>query len=424
MSVRELAPPQLPHAVPPLVAGRSVILLATDAPAAAWSARVAWAVARAAHGERPVALIDASVEEPGLDVGAVRTAPDGLVDAFEFGASLTHVAIEQETGLHYVPVGTPPSDPAAIWASDRWERLRRGFASQDALMLIYVPREAIPHLAFAPDGIVMIARGGVSLESLPAPTLAVIREELGVPPRESPLPRRSVPPWARWTAAAFSLVVVVAAAVVLAGHDDPQPADRSAPPPTPPASVSDDRTPPPEPVPADPVDHESPVPAGEPGDTLFFGVQVAAFPRLGSAQALGDRLTRMGHTVVLTPIRLEDDGRVWYRVVAGVLPSAGAAMTLRAALRSTGVLQPRHGTIQRTPLAFEVGRYRSGGEATDSLRGLRQRRIPAYIVPVPNGTVRLLVGAFTQEAQARTADSILKSAGLHASLVSRTGIAR
>ncbi len=90
MTIRDVQRIDLSQLVPSLLANKSVIALVPAVADDPWAAQVAWEIARAAASGRRVALVDVSLEQPALDAGA--PAGEGLVDAFEFGASLTHVA--------------------------------------------------------------------------------------------------------------------------------------------------------------------------------------------------------------------------------------------------------------------------------------------------------------------------------------------
>jgi hypothetical protein len=102
--------------------------------------------------------VDLSLDDPVLHTGVQDPPETGIVDAFLFGASLEHVSNQQDVpGLHFIGVGTPPSDSAKVWGSPRWERLVRGFASEGAVLLLYVPASGLGHLAVTPDLIVVLS---------------------------------------------------------------------------------------------------------------------------------------------------------------------------------------------------------------------------------------------------------------------------
>jgi cell division septation protein DedD len=176
----------------------------------------------------------------------------------------------------------------------------------------------------------------------------------------------------------------------------------------------------------------TPIPAAVPGtydadrlagDTLFYSVQVAAFQVLAQAMDLAKDFERSGFVAPVTPIRSGTEG-VWYRVLVGAVRSPGAADTLLHQLWTQGLVEPSQGSILRTPETLMVGVWSSVAEGRQAMKGLRERGIPAYILPKPDGTARLYVGAFTEADQAGTADSLLAAAGLQHNLVPRSGITR
>jgi cell division septation protein DedD len=79
------------------------------------------------------------------------------------------------------------------------------------------------------------------------------------------------------------------------------------------------------------------------------------------------------------------------------------------------------GTILRTPLAYALGAFPSARDARKAAEGLRERGIPAYIVPEADGTARMLLGAFEVPEQAHTADSLLTALGVRGVLITRIG---
>lgn len=416
MTLRELPRPHLSRLAPALFADHTFLVLVPATADGDWAVAAAWDVARAAAGgDRRVALVDLHLERPVLDARAAPTGGEGIVDAFEFGASLNHVAVPQEPAtLHFIPVGTLPSSAAAVWGHARWERLRRGFAREGALLLAYTPAHALPHLAARPDGAVVLAPRGYDpdtqplpgLESVQLPIVGVVRDAPADAARATPVaPIRATPAGAarRTIRGRFRLLAVVAggAAIVLAAVWFRSPlAPPSAAPTTEPTVPAPDISDP---------------------DTLFYVVQVAAFSRMDQALDHAARLEGPDRPVTVTPVRLGRRETVWYRVLVGGAPTAAASRRLLEDLWAGGLVDRGQGTILRTPHALEVAAV-PAGEAGDTVRALRRRGLPAYIVPGSGGTARVLIGAFEAPEQARIADSLLRAAGVAGTLVTRTGL--
>jgi hypothetical protein len=428
MTPRELARAQLPTLAPDLLAELTVVALVAlegSGPASeAMAAELAGAVAR--RGRR-VALMDLCLEDPILDARVARGSGEGLVDAFLYGASLQHVAVEQDVpGFHVIAVGTRPSDPEEVWSHQRWRRLARGFRAEGALLLLLIPADALARVAVQPDRIMVLAPVGKAGAARKLATPAEWSEvavdvvvdtpppRVSAPPRRRPPTARPVatrrvrPPHRRWWAATAAGVVLAGAvglAVALPQRGN--------------GAVSAD---------LDPSQVAAPVatrPAVEaPGsDSLYYAVQVAAFQDMDAALGGAREYRDAGWTVTVSPVRLGGQG-TWYRLIVAAVSAPAAAERALARLWNRGLVERPNGTILRTPHAIRLGRYPDITAAEAARRGLRDRGAAAYIVEASDGSVRLFVGAFETPEQARLADSILAAADLQGTVVPRTGIAR
>ncbi|MFB3069519.1 MAG: SPOR domain-containing protein [Gemmatimonadales bacterium] len=416
-----------------------------------WAAAQAWAVAReASRGKPRVALIDLSLTQPALDTGAARhragAGAGGIVDALLCGTSITQVAHPQyEPGLHYVGVGTPTDKAEEVWAHPRWNRLHAGFRSQGALLLLFVPPAAIPHLALQPDGVIILARTGWSQSAQQPPGVAGWLEQgiplLAVLSEPGSPPEPALPPSVRLAgrqvvttprrrgkgnlmfAAAF--LVVIGATAVWAAREDGQTGRRA---------VINDAT---SRLPVRPSAHPpvvaqnaptaSAVPDGQPErrDTLFYAIQVAAFNTWRRALEYASSLEDRSLAAAITPVHIR--GRIWYRVMLGALPSAVEARAALQKLWRNGLVASGEGAILRTPQAFDLGTRPSAETAWEETQRLRERGIPAYSVETSHGAgagagaARIFVGAFETPDQTAVVESLLTAAGLTATLVTRTG---
>ena len=112
MKVQEFALPDFSGSAASLFADRWVIAITSLAEDSDWATAAAWSVARAAaETGRRTALIDLCLDEPKLHTQATRPLDTGIVDAFLFGASLQHVASQDENpNLHFIGVGTPTAE--------------------------------------------------------------------------------------------------------------------------------------------------------------------------------------------------------------------------------------------------------------------------------------------------------------------------
>jgi len=414
-SVRQLPLSRLGHLVPPLVDDAALVALVTVTNDLPWAAKAAWDIARiAARDGRRVALVDLCLENPALHETVGLHATDGIVDAFEYGVSLTKAAHEV-TGVFIIPVGTVTANPADIYAHARWPKLQAGFRSEGALLLALLPLSGLAQLSAAPDGALVLSPEGVSAEfALPrdVPLLGVVRDRwLPSSPRVSPPampmpvehePRRGL---------RLALAALVVAAIAVGGWALLARARESAflaPPPAP------------APVPAPPAptaattstNLHQPPPASARLDTLGWTIQLAAYASLDKALAHADRLAAdAGVPALVTPVPQSGAGPVWYRVLAGSYATRAAAGTARAGMWHRGVASEGVGDLLLAPYSYHA-------PAGASLDTLRRRGLPA--VRWSNGVI--LLGAFEAPEQAAFTQAALKRAGVRANLLPRMGI--
>ena len=152
----------LARSIPELFRGAALVALVPATADLDAAATMAWNLARAtAATGRRVALVDCHVDEPQLHATAGEDNRDGIVDVFEYGASLSRIARRQnESNLYFVPAGTFSPDPAVMAAHPRWRRLSAGFRHEDAVMLLFLPADCIASLAGSLDGMVALAPEG------------------------------------------------------------------------------------------------------------------------------------------------------------------------------------------------------------------------------------------------------------------------
>ncbi len=425
MSPETVPRSHLREAIPRLLDNHTVVLLAPAGPDLAWAADAAWELARAAAARgRRVALVDLSVEHPALHQGG-GTA-EGIVDAFLYGASLHHVAQpRQPTGLYYIPVGTLPEDPPAIWGHARWPRLARGFAKEGALLLLFVPREGWRHFPTSPDRIITLGAPPDSVVMADEPTDEVPGVPISHVVPDRPSTKIETAPLTAWASRSIggrrpstrlvrggtigiAVVVLVVASMFVArcrSQQRPEPQGSGE-------------------VPTEPAD-----PARAAGtviererttDSLYYAVQVASFktPERALEHAAGYR--ERGWPVTLVPVRLGLQG-LWFRVVVGAFPNAAVADSALRRFYVQGLLERPYGTILRTPHTLVIKTVPDSAGAAAEVEGLRDGGIAAYIVKAPGGH-QVAIGAFETPEQAHYMDSILTQAGLAATIATRAGI--
>jgi cell division septation protein DedD len=408
VSERPLVRARLAALMPPLLEGQALVALVPVTGDRRWAVAAAWDVARAATlgGARRVALVDCFLDEPRLHEPAGLAPTDGIVDAFEYGVSLTKAAHEKDH-VFFIGAGSHTERVADLFAHPRWPKLHAGFRSEGALMLLYCSALNLTRLSARPDGVLILAPEGVALAapdaatlaSVGAPLLGVVRERWSAPPPapittprvSRPLPSPVAPRRAAWAALTGPLVLALglAAGWALLARSAERPRET----PTAAARVA---------VTAAPVVARV--------DSLPWTVQLAAYGTADKAAAQAARLGADSVPVFVTPIASGRRGAVWYRVLAGAYPTRAAAAAARDRMWAQGRAARGEGDLLRAPWSLAI----DWAASRDSLQRLG---IPA----VSWSAARLLVGAFETPDQAGPAQAQLARAGVKADLVTRTG---
>ncbi|HYT70617.1 MAG TPA: SPOR domain-containing protein [Gemmatimonadales bacterium] len=412
MTARALPRSRLGNLIPSLVEAQALVALVPATGELPWAAAAAWDVARAAaqHGRR-VALVDLWIEDPKLHEIVGLTPAEGIVDAFEYGVSLTKAA-HQVDGVFFIAAGAYTAHAGDLFGHERWRKLHGGFRVEGALLLLYLSAGALARLSAVPDGLIVLSPDGFEPESSigqgitaalerGTPLLGVVRERwtpVSAAPPSGTRPTRPARPARRRTrpiVVAATLAVGAGGGWVLlvrgAEHRSVAPASQ---PPAPPAAPAGDSAPAPR------------------VDTLPWTVQLAAYGTLEKALALADRLAADDLPAFVTPVALERQNgaaAVWYRVVAGAFATRDSAAAARAALWERELASPGQGDLLRAPYSFSL----PDGGHPDSLRA---RGLPAVRWGPGNA---LLLGAFETAEQASLAAAQLKRAGITATLVTR-----
>ena len=432
MSARPLPRSRLDNLIPPLVDGQALVALVPATGDLRWAAAAAWDVARAAalHGRR-VALVDLWIEDPTLHEVVGLSPTEGIVDAFEYGVSLTKTAHEVDH-VFFIAAGAYTAHPGELFGHERWKKLHGGFRVEGALLLLYLSAGGLARLSAVPDGLIVLSPDGFEPESsigqgitaalergiplvgvvrehwTPAPGPAGDARDAAIPPRPSrplPLPHPSGRAAHRRTRPVLVAATLVAGAaggwaLFTTGGESIR------------ASGAEHRAAPPTPV----APRMRPTAVPTPRlDSLPWTVQLAAYARVDKALALADRLASHEHLpAFVTPVALEGrpggGATVWYRVLAGAFATRDSAAATRAALWANGLAPKGQGDLLRAPYSFSLAQ-------TGRPDRLRARGIPAVSWGAA-GT--LLVGAFETPDQASLAEAQLRRARVPATLVTRT----
>jgi hypothetical protein len=351
--------------------------------------------------------VDLWIDEPRLHEVVGCTPSDGIVDAFEYGVSLTTAAHEVD-GVFFIAAGSYTASAGDILGHARWKKLQAGFRSEGALLLLYLPAGGLAQLAAVPDGLLVLSPDGFEPESSISEGIIAATERgitlLGVVRERAPAAGARPAPALR-RRAARPVVVVATLAAGAAGGWGLLALDPGHP------HIGAGRAIIPQPPSPPPL---SPPPA-PPADTLAWTVQLAAYGSLQKALALADRLRegrRAGDAnlvgTFVTPVPL-GRGTVWYRVIVGSYPTRDSAAAARDALWRRRAVPPGQGELLRAPYSLAL----AGVVDVDSLR---RHGIPAL---PGTGNRPTLVGAFESPEQASFTLAQLARAGIQATLISR-----
>ena len=453
-----------------------------------WAADAAVALATGWHaaGRRTV-LADLCLDDPFLNERIGMPNQEGIVDIFLYGASLARSArAVPGRGFYLISAGTYTPEPGAVLRNPRWDKIVGGFRDNQAALLLFVPSDApeLPALRRwvsqavllgGADGAGPLPDGGFSVRAWLAPPRRDgdraaaaaprpaspadrfpepepvapwnappgTRAELNVvpppaegaaaiPPSEIPVPEadweREAAPKKKRAVSPLLLVLLLLAVVAALLFLGPQyisgfpnllggstrareaaPAPRAAPR----AAAA---------VPAGPVTAA--------GTALPYSVHVAGFQSWDDASEFaGDVSQRFTEAQFMIVPELRQ-GITYWMVLAGMAGDTTAVLALRDRLVAEKVADEesvggRHDLIQRRPLAYEVGEYRSAAQARARADSLTGRAIPAYVAAVPysDGSERWKVyaGAYRDTASAAPMRELLKGGNLPEKLVERTG---
>jgi hypothetical protein len=127
----------------------------------------------------------------------------------------------------------------------------------------------------------------------------------------------------------------------------------------------------------------------------------------------------------VSPVPIEPERTVWYKVTAGAYTRRYQADSLLFALRNSGVLTDSAGSVTTTPLALVVDSVPTQGGIVDAVRAAVEkytaRGLPVYALIQNDGGALIYSGAFSKADQSAGLVRTLRGAGLKPLLVYRTG---
>jgi hypothetical protein len=432
-----------------LLGSYSAVVVTSSDPVAA--AHVALGIARSESTHRRVVVGDLAGDIPALRSLVLEEDPHGITDSFLYGVSFNKIGypVEGAANLYVMPSGSDPLIDEEILRSTRWTKLAEGFSAERALLLLVArgDSQALGELIDQADGVVLVkdselpsAPSALILARVasPTPTLKIPLHQMSA--RAASWRVRAAARVAGWRARAATwrkhrwfypvvgaivllLVASVGAALMLIRLGAP------ARPLAPVVAVQPVRVPPPTPPPPRPPPETLQV---APATNLNDSASAAAFTveLLVANTAKGANLfvSKNGAALpaaAVSPVPIDPERTVWYKVTAGAYTSKYQADSLLFALRKSGVLREDAGSVTATPLALVVDSVPNQGGIGDAVRAAVEKYtnlgLPVYALMQDDGGALIYSGAFAKTDQSAGLVRTLRGAGLKPVLVYRTG---
>jgi hypothetical protein len=427
-----------------LLSSYSAVVVTSSDPFAA--AYVALGLAKAEAKHRRTVVADLVGDLPPLRDLVVEEDPHGITDSFLYGVSLNKIGygVGGIDNLYVMPSGTDPDIPDEVFRSARWKKLASGFAEAGALLLLVAPRNSpgISDLIDQIDGAVLVKEAELPNDSAsivlarvtsPTPTLKIPLHRMG---ERAATWKQTAGTWRqrgiaatrrRWffpALGALALLLLAAIALPLMLGPDGLLARRSAHP----ARVAVPAPVPPPPRPPPETLHVAP-PAngGDSAEAATFAVELFTANTEEGANLFVRKNGGALPAAAVSPIPIDPERTMWYRVTAGAYTRRYQADSLLLALRRSTVLTDSGGSVTQTPLALLVDSVQTQGGIVDAVHAAvdkyAARGLAIYALMQNGGGARIYAGAFARAEQAAQLIRTLRGAGLNPVLVYRTGSA-
>ncbi|HJQ11503.1 MAG TPA: hypothetical protein VJ840_10800 [Gemmatimonadaceae bacterium] len=413
--------------IAPLLGSYSAVAVVSSDPFAA--SYVALGIARAEARHRRTVIGDLVGDVPPLRDLVVQEDAHGINDSFVYGVSLNRIgyAVPGTSNLFIMPSGTDPDVGEEVFRSGKWRKIVSGFGEVGGLLLLVAEHDArgLADLLDKLDGVVLVKDA-----ELPAAPAAMIlaRVPTATPTLKLPIHRISERA-ATWRAnryffpalavAGLVLLALIGLAFGLSKFRNPrQPARRVI------ASSSTPRLAAPR-APAETLHVPPPTNSADSANASQFTVELQFANTGEGANLFVKKNGRALPAAAISPIPIEPDRTIWYRVTAGAYIGRNQADSLLLALRNSGILAATSGNVATAPLALLVDSVPSQGGIADSVRATLQRYdargLTVYALMQDNGGALIYAGAFAKADQSAELVRTLRGAGLKPVLVYRTG---
>lgn len=441
------------NAAPLLDNVHAVVIAGPDASAAA---SFALGIARVHGSHRRVAIADLIGEVPPLQALVTSEDAHGISDSFLYGVSLNKIAqpLEGSANVFLMPSGTESVANETVYQNDRWRKLAAGFHQVGALLLV-VAAPSTPGFAdlcgfvgavFPVGEPAPVPPPGVTVIALPRPTPAEVMRVVKKAQKAGSQDTSSRN--TRLVAIAFvffAIAIIVGAswssilAILPDGVARYLPGGSTAVQVTDSTGVnsaetqSDGLSVSGTAARAATLDTTQPLIAAPPSTS--GGLTVANPEDSASAatfavylQAASTRETATSETrvlsmpaVAISPVIFDGDSVQWFRVTVGASEDEATADALLARLRTARILGQASGTIVRVPFAFRLEEGLSAEATPRMISDYDKRGISAYGLKQDDGRVTLYTGALETLVQAKYLADSLRTQGVKAVLVYRTG---
>lgn len=424
----------------PLLDSVNAVVIAGPDPVAA--ASFALGIARVHGSSRRVAIADLVGEVAPLQALITGDDGHGISDSFLYGVSLNKIArpLEGSGNVFLMPSGTESVANEAVYMNDRWRKLAAGFHQVGALLLVIAVPDtpgfaelcAFVGAVFPMGDPAPAAPAGVPVISMPRPTPPEVVRVV-----EKAKAAGSIDTKSRNTKliaglfAMFALAIIVGVmsskvaaylppgiAKYLPGGSRPRTV------PTDSATVSGAAT---TPIDSGKRDTNSVLPTtrgatvANPADSANASLYAVYLVAGSTREAAAEPRIQTLPAVAISPVILEGDSVQWFRVTVGASEDSASAQALLTRLRTAKVLGQASGTIVRVPYAFRLEEGLSVEAAAKAIADFDKRGISAYALRQADGRVTLYTGAHETVKQAAYLGDSLRTQGVKAVLVYRTG---
>ncbi|HJP60641.1 MAG TPA: hypothetical protein VJ865_11595, partial [Gemmatimonadaceae bacterium] len=420
--------------IAPLLASYSAVAVVSSEPFAA--SYVALGIARAEARHRRTVIGDLVGDVPPLRDLVGQEDAHGINDTFAYGVSLNRIGypVAGTQNLFIMPSGTDPDIGEEVFRSSRWKKIAAGFGEVGSLLLLVAENDArgLAELLDKLDGVVLVkesdlpgAPSAVVLARVPTATPTLKLPIHRMSERAASLKQRA----ALWRASRWFIPIVGTVAIVILASlalafglpylrrtlPPPRVASKAAPTPAPPA---------PRP-PAETLHVAPPANSADSAEAAQFTVELQFANTDEGANLFVRKNGRALPAAAISPIPIEPDRRVWFRVTAGAYTRRNQADSLLLALRNAGILLASSGNVATAPLALLVDSVPTQGGIADSVRATVQRYadrgLTVYALMQDDGGALIYAGAFAKADQSPELIRKLTAAGLKPVLVYRIG---